>query len=71
MTEKKMNEEITRSIEQEFVEVLSKESSVSLDYLVSHTSASDRCQAKRVLRHLMRNGMITTTPGFKYKLSNE
>ena len=65
-----------RGVEQEdlrseFIESLSdREEAVSIDYLLQETSVSDRREAKQVLRTMIDEGMISTTPGFKYKLAS-
>lgn len=64
-----MGENLTE-LEKEFKEVLVDvdEEGVSLDYLVENTSVKDRKSAKEVLRKMIDREMITTTPGFKYKM---
>jgi len=55
----------------EFIERLADRSdAVSIDYLLNETSAENRREAKQVLRTMIDEGMISTTPGFKYKLAS-
>jgi len=61
--------ETTRS---EFIEKLSdRDGAVRIDYLVDETSVEGRREAKQVLRTMIDEGMISTTPGFKYKLASD
>lgn len=56
----------------EFVEELSdRDEAVSIDYLLQQTSAENRRDAKQVLRTMIDEGMISTTPGFKYRLASD
>jgi len=56
----------------EFIEKLSdRNEAVSIDYLLAETSAENRRRAKQVLRTMIDEGMISTTPGFKYKLASD
>lgn len=60
----------TSDLQEEIIEVLSKrDEAVYVDHLVIHTSADDRDEAKEALRGLIDDGMIGTSPGFKYSLS--
>lgn len=56
----------------EFIEKLSdRNEAVSIDYLLNETSVENRREAKQVLRTMIDEGMISTTPGFKYKLASD
>ncbi|EMA23814.1 hypothetical protein [Haloarcula marismortui] len=67
--EREISQESLRS---EFIEKLSDRSdAVSIDYLLNQTSVEDRKEAKQVLRTMIDEGMISTTPGFKYKLASD
>lgn len=58
-------------IREEFIRVLSRrDDAVEISHLLSNTSVEDRSEAKRVLRKMIDEGMISTSPGFKYKLSS-
>jgi hypothetical protein len=58
-------------LREEFIRVLSsREDAVDISYLLNNTSVEDRSEAKRVLRKMIDEGMISTSPGFKYKLSS-
>jgi len=58
-------------LKSEFIERLAERSdAVSIDYLLNETSAENRSEAKEVLRTMIDEGMISTTPGFKYKLAS-
>lgn len=62
----------TERIKSEFIEKLSgRDEAVSIDYLVQETSVEDRREAKQVLRTMIDKGMLSTTPGFKYKLASD
>jgi hypothetical protein len=59
------------SLAAEVGEILSTDTdkAESLDGIVEKTSAESRSDAKSALQELMNAGCITTTPGFKYRLS--
>jgi len=57
------------SLASEIGKFLSTDNAKSLDKIVEKTSAESRSDAKSGLRELMDAGCITTTPGFKYRLS--
>ncbi|RLM63810.1 hypothetical protein DVK05_12915 [Halorubrum sp. Atlit-8R] len=60
------------SLRSEFIEKLSdRGEAVSIDYLLNETSVESRREAKQVLRTMIDEGMISTTPGFKYKLASD
>lgn len=66
-----MDEEKRETLIAEFVHTLRGENSaVRLDYLVENTEASNRIEAKEVLRYMIRREYVKTTPGFRYKLSS-
>ena len=55
----------------EFIKELSDEDeAVTIDHLLKETSAKDREEAKQILRKMIDEGMISTTPGFKYRLAS-
>lgn len=59
-------------LREEFIEQLSERPEpVNLDYLVAQTSVENRREAKQVLRSMIDEGMISSTPGFKYKLASD
>lgn len=43
---------------------------VSHDYIIENTSVESVRESKEVLRELLDFGLLTTTPGFKYRLAN-
>lgn len=59
------------SLRSEFIEKLSeRDDAVSINYLLKETSAENRREAKQILRTMIDEGMISTTPGFKYRLAS-
>lgn len=60
------------SLRSEFIEKLSeRDEAVSINYLLKETSATNRREAKQILRTMIDEGMISTTPGFKYRLASD
>jgi DNA-binding IclR family transcriptional regulator len=60
------------SLRSEFMEKLSeRDNAVSINYLLKETSAENRREAKQILRTMIDEGMISTTPGFKYRLASD
>lgn len=58
-------------LREEFIRELSgREDAVDINHLLNNTSVEDRNEAKQVLRKMIDEGMISTSPGFKYKLSS-
>ncbi|WP_436910204.1 hypothetical protein [Halosimplex marinum] len=59
-------------LREEFIEELAdRDEAVDINHLLDETSADNRREAKQVLRKMMDQGLITTTPGFKYKLASD
>jgi len=48
-----------------------RDNAVSINYLLKETSAENRREAKQILRTMIDEGMISTTPGFKYRLASD
>ena len=62
---------VTQEERSEFTEQLADQGeAVSLDQLVDETSVESRREAKRVLRVMIDEGQVSTTPGFKYQLTS-
>lgn len=66
-----MDEERLQSLQGEFLDVLAEsDDSVSIGYLVNQTEAEDRAEAKQILRKIIDNSQVTTTPNWEYKLAS-
>ena len=59
-------------LREEFIKKLADhDEAVDISSLMKETSAADREETKRILREMIDEGMITTSPGFKYKLASD
>lgn len=66
-----IDEDRLQSLAKQFLEVMADSSnSVSIGYLVKHTDAENRSEAKQVLRKIMDDSQVTTTPDWEYKLAS-